>query len=511
MVASADIAASDEFASYADGLLCAGLLQRIFIDECHTVIMDASYRARLGTLKSLHRYRCPVVLLTATLPVMLEDWFRREMLAQTAVIIRDRTTKLNCRYRVEQVARKRGGPEGDAVEERVVETARQLAEEMIGRQKGVVYCRSKGQSETLAEAIGCGFHHSGMPDEQRREAREAWAAGRGHRWIVATTGLGTGIDIEGIVAVVHAEQPYGLVDFIQQTGRGARRAGEVVESIIIHDGGRPREERHRGFVDDSNRAQMSAFVSTPGCRRAVIAAFMDGVAGETCGDVAGAEPCDRCYSEAQVADGGTIGQDAGADADADADPEHTGRGGSTWQAFGREEGWQVKMLRRWLDEVADECAVCHVRRHYKGQQQGLASMPEEPRHEEEGAWCRMVAGDEAYTQVRREMTFGRLACCFRCKLPLDWCEETREAGRGGEAGPCSYIDKVLPVVLMALGVRWVKKLARERFGVDPADRRAFFRWAGQDRRFHGVGGTNMLALWEAIVWEAYKGGRYWFD
>ncbi|KAK4205905.1 hypothetical protein QBC37DRAFT_435791 [Rhypophila decipiens] len=61
------------------------------------------------------------------------------------------------------------------------------------------------------------------------------------------------------------EKPYGLVDFVQQTGRGGRRAGEV--------------------------AQMEAFVSTPGCRRAVISAFMDGAAGKTCKDVDGARLC----------------------------------------------------------------------------------------------------------------------------------------------------------------------------------------------------------------------------
>jgi hypothetical protein len=37
---------------------------------------------------------------------------------------------------------------------------------------------------------------------------------------------------------------------------------------------------------------MEAFILTPSCRRAVILAFMDGVVGETCKDVDGAEFCD---------------------------------------------------------------------------------------------------------------------------------------------------------------------------------------------------------------------------
>jgi hypothetical protein len=46
-------------------------------------------------------------------------------------------------------------------------------------------------------------------------------------------------------------------------------------------------------------------MSTPGCRRVVIAAFMDGKTGETCRDVVGVVPCDYC------------GRDNEGDADAD--------------------------------------------------------------------------------------------------------------------------------------------------------------------------------------------------
>ncbi|GKU09951.1 unnamed protein product, partial [Fusarium langsethiae] len=150
------------------------------------------------------------------------------MLAKSAIIVRDRTVKLNCRYEVQQVK-----PGRDAVENRTVEVIKQLDQDMTGCQKGVIYCRSKSQCEAIADEIGCGFHHSGMSEQDRYEVRTAWVEGRNtSRWIAATTGLGTGIDIEGIVAVVHMEKPYGLVDFVQQIGRGGRRAGEVVRSVI---------------------------------------------------------------------------------------------------------------------------------------------------------------------------------------------------------------------------------------------------------------------------------------
>lgn len=361
VVVSADIVSSGELSGYADGLLCAGLLRRIFIDECHTIIMDIGYRAKLGELRSLHRYGGPIVLLTATPPVMLEDWFRGEMLARSAVMVRDRTTKLNCRYRVEQVEAGSG-----AAEKRTVEVIKQLDAWLTGRQNGVVYCRSRGQCEAVAGEIGCGFHHSGMTEEDRSEARTAWINGRASRWMVATTGLGTGVDIEGIVAVIHAEQPYGLVDFVQQTGRGGRRAGEVVRSIIIHDGRPQRKDGHGSFVDCANQAQMEAFVSTPGCRGAVVAAFMDGVTGETCKDVAGAELCDQCELSGRVVNSETEGELALYKSGSD----NINKGGGIRKTISTREGMQIRTLFRWLDEVTDECPVCHVRRHYRGRETG---------------------------------------------------------------------------------------------------------------------------------------------
>ncbi len=72
MVVSTDIVSREDFAAYADGLRAAGLLRRIFLDECHTAITDAVYRTKLYRLNSLYKYECPLIFLTATLPVGME-------------------------------------------------------------------------------------------------------------------------------------------------------------------------------------------------------------------------------------------------------------------------------------------------------------------------------------------------------------------------------------------------------------------------------------------------------
>ena len=56
----------------------------------------------------------------------------------------------------------------EQVRDEVVRVVLRIEKAMEGDQKGVVYYRSKGTSETLAEKLGCEFYHSGIVDEKER-------------------------------------------------------------------------------------------------------------------------------------------------------------------------------------------------------------------------------------------------------------------------------------------------------------------------------------------------------
>ncbi|KAH7199031.1 uncharacterized protein B0J16DRAFT_258673, partial [Fusarium flagelliforme] len=147
--------------------------------------------------------RCPLVMLTATLPVLMEDWFWEQLLAQEATIIRAPTIRVNIQYRVEQVR-----PEKTAIEDRVVAAMKVIEGRMGTAQRGVIYCRSIKQCEAIAATVGCTAYHSKLTREAQVSALQDW------RWIAATTGLGTGVNIRGIVSVIHAGPPFGLVNFV---------------------------------------------------------------------------------------------------------------------------------------------------------------------------------------------------------------------------------------------------------------------------------------------------------
>jgi superfamily II DNA helicase RecQ len=77
--------------------------------------------------------------------------------------------------------------------------------------RGVVYRRSYAMGEVISRALQCPFYKARAED--KGELLQAWIKGPGG-WIVAIGALGTGINIEGIVYIVHIDQPYRLTSFV---------------------------------------------------------------------------------------------------------------------------------------------------------------------------------------------------------------------------------------------------------------------------------------------------------
>jgi superfamily II DNA helicase RecQ len=145
----------------------------MFFDESYTIILDVSYRERLGLLVGLHRYGCPLVMLTATLPVSIEGWFRERMLAQDAAIIRAPTARVNIRYSVKAVK-----PSKTGVEDRVIEAMRVIEGRIEGSQRGVIYCHSIKEYKALARRASYSYYHSKLLSEERAAALQNWIDGR---------------------------------------------------------------------------------------------------------------------------------------------------------------------------------------------------------------------------------------------------------------------------------------------------------------------------------------------
>ena len=481
VVVSADVTNIDQFVEYVDSLRDRQLLTRIFFDEAHTAVLDVTFRKALEKLKGLHRYECPIVALTATLPQVMERYFRQVMLMEDAPIIRASTVKRNIRYTLTRLESQNGQKGRAAIQAEVIKTVLRMEKTMSGDQKGVIYCRSHDATLKLSEALGCDFYHSALDKEVRQERLTRWIEGKGTiRWLVATTGLGTGIDIKGIVAVIHMEQPYGMVDFIQQTGRGGRRDGEVIESVIVMEAKKVRIDEHRSDVEHFNHQAMEAFVESSICRRVMIGTFMDvGLVEQTMNcEQLQAEMCDRCRAKhtrgledeergdiendedgEHVAredvedvedvdsvedaaeeeeedsvdeDEGEDDEDEGEDDEGEEDSDSTSADevdascSNRLNEYVKEKHARLSEWRRWLSEVKDYCPVCYVQWVRDGRTQAWWKNTE---HEIQK--CPRMD----YAKFKRWWTgldFGEFDCCWRCALPQSMCRGLQDRENGSQ-------------------------------------------------------------------------------
>ena len=293
---------STAFTQFMQRTKAAQRLDRIVVDECHVVFnKQKHFRPRLQQLGDVNRWEVPVVMLTATMPVQMEDEFRRRMgIDQVPVsIFRAPTTRRNIRYRVKRLAEREGGRRGRGGEgksqwlEAVAALVRQR-QRQHGGGKVVVYCQSVPQTKQLAELLQCDAYHHHAPDKPAK--MQAFQQGR-QSIMVSTSAFGMGVDISDIRVIVHVDEPRSLLDYAQESGR-AGRDGETSEAIIIlPPQASPRkpsswQSKQAKTMDETARRTVWGYMEAP-CHRVVMDGFMDGdVAREGCGS--GEEACQPC-------------------------------------------------------------------------------------------------------------------------------------------------------------------------------------------------------------------------
>lgn len=281
MVVSADQLINHRFLDFASRMRTKGILRRAFVDECHLAFIAHDWRPKLVYMKNVRHLQVPTIMLTATLPPSLEFEFEESMALQYARYIRASTVRVSTRYYVHEC--KRGELRTIAVE-----SCKRRKAHFRQKEKGVVYCRSRDETERLAEELGCGFVHAGSIENEESISR--WLEEGG--FMVATSALGTGVDFPGIVFILHAGMPYGMIDYAQESGR-AGRGGEEVRSVIIVEEGFIEQQERRGLVRSVDEATMVEYIKTEGCRRAVFSSYFDKEEVE-CADKGGMARCDRC-------------------------------------------------------------------------------------------------------------------------------------------------------------------------------------------------------------------------
>jgi len=377
---SADFVSGSQFLSYAQLLSAKGILRRVFVDECHLTFTASDWRPKLAEVRAVRGLRVPIIMLTATLPVLLEFELEESMAASMARYIRAVTTRTKTRYIVE--ACKPG-----KLEEKVLELCKRMKKH-LGLRKGVVYSRSRDQCERLARMLRCAHYHAGAADNE--ESLKAWLERGG--LIVATSALGTGVDFPGIVFTLHVDIPYGMIDFAQESGR-AGRAGEDVDSVIVVEEGKAERQAAGGKARAVDESIMRDFITTRNCRRRVMGLYLDNKEIE-CGNDASLARCDRC-----------------------------GEGVTALERDYARAANERQIVEETLDEVTDGCVFCFV----ESTGDITANWTHRPEECERADYRRRRDLDERF---RRLIRFEESShSCFKCGFSQKLCATGVDEGR----------------------------------------------------------------------------------
>lgn len=146
--------------------------------------------------------------------------------------------------------------------------------------------------DAVAAELCCAAYHSesGTSEERLAVVRQ-WKVSGGP--IVATSALGSGIDIPDIRLVIHIGLPRSLRDFVQESGRGGRDGQKSRSVIVVLDyrttaqdpSDVPEKEDIQEFVRDTIR-----------CRRTILSRVMDGRMDRMACEE-GEELCDLCRTK----------------------------------------------------------------------------------------------------------------------------------------------------------------------------------------------------------------------
>jgi hypothetical protein len=332
------------------------------------------------------------------------------------------------------------------------------------------------------------------------------------------------------------EQPYGLVDFVQQTGRGGRQPGEVVESVVVMDHKKAWMGKQRSDVEHLNHQAMECFVESSGCRRVMIGIFMDvGLeeAGMDCEQLQ-AEICDRCRAkhgrvveeeEKEEDDEDEEGEDDDEDDEDDEDEEESTEDGEDSDStlaveadascsnrlnkYVKEKHARLSEWKQWLMEVRDYCPVCYVQWVRDGRTEVWR------KNTEHGIQHCPQMDYTNFNRWRSGLDFGEFDCCWECALPQSMCRGLQDRGNGSQGLSqygCEWGNQIVPLVYWMKGdARWRDKIHMEFKFVDihPDDtewhkQKPYRQWLGRARRIYDEDMTNAIAVWDMVIREVHS-------
>ena len=299
-------AANRQFQCFLRELEATEQLHAIVLDEAHLYLSPdlATFRPRFKDLPGIFvKYNAPLIFLTGSLPPsdelrLLGLFNRREIRT-----IRDSCQRKNLSYRVDDVIL--DWRETSSLVDYICERSKHTCSKS-GRV--LVFVPSKaviGRIMSVKERSGWLCLTADKTSQEQAQILNTWGSGGSNLILLATSVIGTGVDLGAVRLVIHLGLPSSFRDYFQQSGRAGR---DGLPAIAILNPTSPPFAVDVKEEDSVDYSTMINLTTDYQCRRLTIDGYMDG-SSSIClaDDVARCDICERiesrCQKEAGIVNG----------------------------------------------------------------------------------------------------------------------------------------------------------------------------------------------------------------
>jgi hypothetical protein len=262
--------------------------------------------------------------------------------------------------------------------------------------KAIIYFRYKGQLNYFASCypslVACYYRDL----EGKEEQLKSFLQGEKHI-LAATNAIGAGFDFHDVNLVIHYMAPWGLTDWVQQSGRLSRQPSQIGHSIIFMN-----SIQGPAQTKDHEEQLIYQYIGLDGCRQAFLNAQYNDEVKQFCQD--SDLLCDCCYGRALALD-----QSQG-----------------LVQEHNQHLGSREEQLKAYIDYFQDHCIACKVL-YYQLGRFGQGQWVQEGYDHQPGPNCpngqQYKAQVDYWMQIFKDKQPPRDSCHYKCLLPSRFCHQ----------------------------------------------------------------------------------------